>query len=152
MLEIIVGLLAVILLLIIVAAAVVAGVWWARRKPASKGTPVKRIELGGGQWAKVRTRLTQYMWDALVAARPRNVEQDDAGRLIDASGADVTGFVTDSIARALIVAGVTEWSYGEVDQDVLITDVPLDDQQTLSDYLDGVLAASPHFRRLTGGN
>lgn len=151
MLEIIVGLLAFILLLILLAAAVGAGIWWSRRKPAAKGTPVKRIDLSDGQWAKVRTRLTQSMWDALVSARPQNVERTEDGRVVDASGADVTDIAADTITRALIIAGVTEWSYGEVDQDVLAEDVPLDDVQALADYLYGVLSASPHFRRQTGG-
>lgn len=151
MLEIIVGLLAFILLLILLNAAVVAGIWWARRTPKAKGSPVKRIELSGGQWAKARMRLTQSMWESLVAAKPQNVERSEDGRVVDASGADVTDFIADVIARSLIIAGVTEWSYGEVELDVLADEVPLDDQQVLSDHFDAVLTASPHFRRVTGG-
>lgn len=151
MIEIVVALLAFILLLILIAASIAAGVWWAHRTPKAKGSPVKRIELSGGQWAKARTRLTQSMWDALVAARPQNIERSEDGRVVDSSGADVTDLVADTIARSLIIAGVTEWSYGEVELDVLVDEVPLDDQQTLSDHFDAVLTASPHFRRVTGG-
>ena len=152
MIEVVVGILAFIVILLLVAAAGAAGIWWSRReRTAGDGSTVKHIALHDGQWAKVRTRLTQGMWDAILAARPHNLEQSEDGRVLDAAGADVTEYANDMLTRALIVSGVTRWSYGEVEMETLVDNVPLEDQQTLADYLDAVLVSSPHFRRVTGG-
>lgn len=151
MLEVVAALLAVILIVVLVALGVGFGVWWARRTPAKASAGLKRIQLSDGHWAKVRARLTQSMWDAIIAARPPNIESGEGGRIVDASGNDVTDLVGDMVMRALILSGVAEWSYGEIDETVLADAVPLDDQQTLSNHLDAVLSASPLWRRATNG-
>lgn len=149
MLEAIVIALLLVIMFMLMATAVAAGVWWARSRQASKpGVGLKRIRLSDGQWAMVRSHLTQTMWNALLAARPPNVQQNESGRIVDVAGADVTDLVGDVVMRALILSGVVEWSYGEVDEDVLAEAVPQDDQQVLSQHFESVLMSSPKLTEI----
>lgn len=150
MLEILVGFVAAILLILLIVGAVGGGIWWMRTKqPRNAG--LKRLSLPEKQWAKVRMRLTQSMWDSMLPGEMMGFERDEDGRWVDSSGNDASMMVADEVMRKLIVSGTVEWSYGDVDADVLGDEVPLDAQQVLSDHFDNVLTASSHFQRMTSG-
>lgn len=115
--------------IVITALAMALGVALALLWRSSRPTGLRsRKRLSGGQWVLMRTRVTQAMEDAVIAP----VMQ--AG--------DVSDTVRHVIAQNLIVAATVEWSYGEVDLDTLIREVPTDDQVTMAQTAWGVVEAS----------
>jgi hypothetical protein len=122
--------LVIILTVLVAALAVGVGVLAAtvlRRRP-SEDAPrslTRRIRLSGGQWADVRTRVTQAMAAVLIGQVPEEASSPD----------DLNAAVRTAMIQAVIVEGVTEWSYGDVDLDTLTHEVPVTDQNRLGEVL-----------------
>jgi hypothetical protein len=95
----------------------------------------RKVRLSSG-WAEIRTRVSQGAWDEWCKARP-----------YAASVADVTPEMLIHAMQAAVIVLVTQWSYGPVDLETLVNDIPYEDQEILTAEVDKVLTGSILYKR-----
>jgi hypothetical protein len=131
--------LSVAVVMLSVALLGVCTILWRLRRQA--GRFERRIRLSEGQWARMRTRVSQGTWERWTNLRP-----------FAASVEDVTPEMLIEAQQAAVVVLVIDWSYGPaVDLETLIQDVPFEDQSALRDEADRVLESSVLYQRAARG-
>jgi hypothetical protein len=130
--------LSVAVVMLSVALLGVCTILWRLRRQA--GRFERRIRLSEGQWVRMRTRVSQGTWERWTNLRPFAASVDD-----------VTPEMLIEAQQAAVVVLVTGWSYGPVDLETLIQDVPFEDQSALRDEADRVLESSVLYQPAARG-
>ena len=113
----------------------------------------RRVELGAGRWAELRTRFTVRAQELTALGVPEGAKERDTGKrgtsgnaimeLCHADGSDLSRAEQIAFNKASVLGMVHSWSYGPVTMGVMDDEVEAEDFPILQAEVEAIISALP---------